>query len=86
MRSIVPVTRSNLPWDLPLTVTWVTSCPPGTLTRKLEVNLVAGDSVTGGFPWAVVGISDIVAIASAADCKVTEARCVDERWFAWLAA
>jgi len=60
--------------------------PPGTSTTSLEVNLVTEATVSERFPWAVVGVNGLAAVASASDLEVYEVGCVDGRWFGWLAA
>jgi SAM-dependent methyltransferase len=57
---------------------------PGVSTRHLTVRLHAGGAPSRPFPWAVVGLDDLAALASATGFDVDRHVESDGRHFAWL--
>lgn len=58
---------------------------PGAATRTLEVSMEHGDVRTATFPWALVGVDGLPALAAAAGLRVVELWRGGERWFSQLA-
>lgn len=58
--------------------------PPGWRTEMREVRLEAGGEISEWFPWALVGVDGLGAIASEGGHVVTETWSTSGRWFARL--
>lgn len=57
---------------------------PGSPTRSLEVRMERGEAYSAPFPWAIVGVDTIEALAAANGLRVQETWEGGGRWFSQL--
>ena len=58
--------------------------PPGTALRREQVRLRHGGQTSAWFPWAYVGVDQIVETARSAGLSAAETWSADGRWFTSL--
>lgn len=59
--------------------------PPGAPTRAIDVSMEHGDARSAPFPWALVGVDGLPAVARGAGLRVAEVWQGGDRWFSQLA-